>query len=479
MKLHERWSRSVHNQGDDVTAVHSSDIELLERLGGIHAAVHRAVLRGTGRVVVVKRAGWDRPALTERLGRAAAILQRVQHPSLIRLVDVVDDADGRTLVLAHAPGGSLADLIDAGATLTSAEVTDLGARLAGALAALHAAGVVHRDVHPGNVLLDAELQPVLTDLDDALDTVGAALEGDDEVVGHPAHVDHRLLAGQAPGPANDLHGLATTLWTLATGTAPPRSAPTAPVALPPHPAVPVPLHDLLLGCIGGRVTTAADARTRLLELTATLPRGPAAAPTDVPDAAHAPFGPPPARPQPAQLVQAAGGGTRRWGPHPASGADRIPADRAGGRRAWLLLAAAVVVVAVVGGAFGATSGRPPAAAAAGGPCPDTRPRATGQLVLADLDGDGCGEPIVLHEGELRTPEGRFLFGAHGDVLLAGDWDGDGRWGLGLYRPATGAVYLVDEPGPDAVSHPPQVHRAHGTPVVVDDGGRHRVVVEPA
>lgn len=467
-----------------MTAVHSTGIDLLERLGGTDAQVHRAVVRTTGRVVVAKRATWDRPEITARLGREAAILARVQHPSLVRRIDCIDDVAGRCLLLAHAPGGTLASMVAGGERLDPAAVTDLGARLAGALATLHAAGVVHRDVHPGNVLLDAELQPVLADLDNALDSSGPALAGDDEVVGHPAHVDHRLLTGAAPGPASDLHALATTLWTLATGAPPARDDAASPVALPRHPAVPPPLRALLVDCVTARIHDAADLRVRLEELHGAFLRatgdvttpGVLQQPTSVSTRRATPVPPE----QASRATSATGGGTRRWGPRPALGGRASRATPPAGRRRMLPLLAAVAVVLL--GLAGwlvrpAAPASEPVAVAPPPVCDDTRHHAAGQQVLADLDGDGCAEVLTLHDGELQLADGRFRVGEPGDVLLAGDWDGDGRWGIGLYRPATGAVYLIDEPGTEATSRPAQQHAVHGRPTVVVADDQHVVRVD--
>jgi hypothetical protein len=109
---------------------------------------------------------------------------------------------------------------------------------------------------------------------------------------------------------------------------------------------------------------------------------------------------------------------------------------------------------------------------------DAGETALGQQVLADLDGDGCAEALGLLDGELSTPDGRFRVGEAGDVLVAGDWDGDGRWGIGLYRPTTGEVFLIDDPGPGATSRPATPHAVGGRPIVVQGVDGHEVRIEP-
>lgn len=463
-------SLSVHNGGDEVTAVHTDDLERLERLGGSRATVHRAVVRTTGRVVVVKHAPWDRPDVAAALGREATVLTRCQHPALVRLLHTIDGDHGRTLVLAHAPGGSLAGRLERHGPVPPAEVADLGARLAEALAALHRQGVVHRDVHPGNVVVDAELQPLLVDLDHALDGAGEHLPTDDEVVGHPDHVDPRLFAGHPPGPACDLHALATTLWTLATGAPPERPSPREPVELRPHHDVPPPLHEALVTCLEARDagTVATTLRALALDLVDAAPaRGDGGTPAQLP----------PPDPGPGH-----GGATRRWGaaPRPAGLAAIAPAR---GRR-WVAAAAAAGVLLLAPVALWAARSGPgehPAVVVPPAPCAGVD--AAAAQVLADLDGDGCSETMGLADGVLTTATGSYRLGQHGDVLVAGDWDGDGTWTPGLYRPATGEAFLFDSaPGSAVVTSRPVLQLDAGAnPRVVDpDGdGRHELVAAGA
>lgn len=467
-------SLSVHNGGDEVTAVHTDDLERLERLGGSRATVHRAVVRTTGRVVVAKHAPWDRPGVAAALGREAAVLTRCTHPALVRLLHTIDGDHGRTLVLAHAPGGSLAERLERHGPLPPAEVADLGARLAEALAALHRQGVVHRDVHPGNVVVDAELQPLLVDLDHALDGAGEHLPTDDEVVGHPDHVDPRLFAGHPPGPACDLHSLATTLWTLATGAPPERPSPRDPVELRPHDDVPPPLHEALVACLEARDAATVATTLRALALDLEDARETPGHRPVIPDAQ------PTAAPTPSARTASGeghGGATRRWGvaPRPTTLAAITPAR---GLR-WLAIAAAAAVLALAPVALWAAQDGRAESVAVVPPPPCGGVAAAPTEVLADLDGDGCSEVMGLADGVLTTATASYRLGRDGDVLVAGDWDGDGTWTPGLYRPATGEAFLFDTAPGDTVvtSRPPLQLDPDAKPVVAvaDRHGRHTVV----
>ena len=473
-----------------MTVLHTTELDLLERLGGTRVDVHRAVVRATGRVVVVKHAPRTRRDAAAAVAREAEVLERVRHRSLVRLLGRIEDRDGCGLVLAHAAGGALVDRLAVDGPMPPGEVTQLGAALADALAALHRAGLVHRDVHPGNVLLDAELVPLLADLEHARghDTADCAAAdgvpgdgrraGQPEVVGHPDHVDPRLFAGAAPDARADLHGLATTLWRAATGSPPARPGPDAPVRFEPG-VLPPALERVLTGCVTGSLVDAAAVASELRASALMVDRSSASGERPSPSAISVPG--------------VAPRGTRRWRapdlPPPPPPPPTPPAGTAahGGRRVTTAAATlAVVAITAVGGAVvadranaGAGEAGVPAPAVAPAPCDADPPAAgPGQSVLADLDGDGCSQWLALHDGVLSSPAGRHAFGEPGDLLLAGDWDGDGRWTPGLHRPSTGEVFLLDDPpGPTAVSAQVATSLRPGArAVVVDTGdGRHGVV----
>ena len=173
--------------------------------------------RATGLPVALKRvpAGADLTA-RDRLRREAAVLVGVQHPHVVRLRGVHGVDDALVLVLDLAPGGSLARLLATRGTLSPGEVVTLGVPLAQALAAVHAQGLVHGDVTPANVLFAADGRPLLGDLGVA----GLTGLPPGEVGGTSGFVDPAVLAGAAPGPPSDVHGLAATCLTALTGRPP-------------------------------------------------------------------------------------------------------------------------------------------------------------------------------------------------------------------------------------------------------------------
>ncbi|WP_432493269.1 serine/threonine-protein kinase [Kineococcus gypseus] len=150
--------------------------------------------------------------------RELALLRRVRHPRVVAVHDISRDGAGRpVLVLDLAPGGSLAEVLRRRGRLGAAEVVGLLAVLGPALEELHSAGVVHGDVSPGNVLLDARGEPLLADLGLAR----AIGRPHGSVLGTPGFADPAVVAGGAAGAASDVYGLAAVAWWALTGQAPP------------------------------------------------------------------------------------------------------------------------------------------------------------------------------------------------------------------------------------------------------------------
>ncbi len=182
---------------------------------GAHAVVWRATAADEpGRPAVavkIVRPGPD-------ADRELAVLRAVAHPHVLGLHDAVALDDGRlALVTDLLDGGTLADVVAARGRLRPGEVVTVLVPLARALAALHAQGVQHGDLAPGNVLFDRDGRPALADLGTTRLTGEPRLE----VYGTPGYVDPAVLTGTAPGPPSDVYGLAALGWLALTGSPPP------------------------------------------------------------------------------------------------------------------------------------------------------------------------------------------------------------------------------------------------------------------
>ncbi len=194
--------------------------DVVELLGfGASGEVWLARESASGEPVALKRLRTPRDlAARDRLRREAAALSCVDHPHVVRLRTVVGTADELVLVLDHAGGGSLAGLL-ATRRLRAGEVVTVAVPLAGALAAVHARSLVHGDVTPANVLFTSDGRPLLSDLG-VCRLVSEPLGEAGVVSGTAGFLDPAVLAGDPPGPASDVHGLAAVCFAALTGCPP-------------------------------------------------------------------------------------------------------------------------------------------------------------------------------------------------------------------------------------------------------------------
>ncbi|WP_312847893.1 serine/threonine-protein kinase, partial [Streptomyces sp. WAC06614] len=196
---------------------------LRERLGrGGMGVVWRATDELLGRAVAVKElnveAGVD-PAGALREARAVA---QIRHPHVIVVHDVVED-DGRPfIVMELVDGGSLADrLASSDGALSPPEAARIGVDLLDALTAAHARGMLHRDVKPANVLLEAGTgRVVLTDFGIASLPGATTISGTGVFAGTPEYSAPERMQGATAGPASDLWSLGALLCAAVTGESP-------------------------------------------------------------------------------------------------------------------------------------------------------------------------------------------------------------------------------------------------------------------
>jgi len=199
--------------------------EMLGVLGqGGFGVVYRARQLAVGREVAVKID--NRPLLAERDRRrfvrevtAAGALSG--HPHVADVYDAGMLPDGRPyMVLELCPGGSLADRLRRDGPLPAAEVRDIGVRIADALAAAHAQGVLHRDVKPGNILINRFGLVALSDFGlAAMPEPGRELSVTLESL-TPAFAPPEAFELGEPTEAGDVYALAATLYTLLNGRPP-------------------------------------------------------------------------------------------------------------------------------------------------------------------------------------------------------------------------------------------------------------------
>lgn len=359
---------------------------------------HRVVADADGRPVLVKRA--TDPAAVARLTGEAAVLRTLAHPGAVVVVAHHTGPRAAELHLAWVGPHSLATV----AGLPVATAGDLVAQVAATVSDLHRAGIVHGRLTADHVLLAPGGRAVLTGFADA------------------------VRAGDRPtGPADDVAALGALLTRL----------------VAPHDGGPVVPESRRAGSgDGGR-------RAALLTLADRAQADdPAARPTpaELAESLRSAIGPPP---------------KRRHRPEPAIRSGGRPFDLITGSRGRVLVGVLGATVAVTIGAaiwlgpedepeVGATTtttSAPPSRTPTTSTTTSTTtttacPPSTGP-VLADVDGDGCVEPVSI-DGPRVTVEGTtWRAGQAGDVAVVGDWDCDGRATVATLRARTGEVFVFD------------------------------------
>jgi len=162
-------------------------------------------------------------AYRRRFVREAQLAARLSHPNVVRIYDV-GESDGRPyFVMEYVDGPTLADVLAREGRLEPARAAGLAAQAADALAAAHAAGLVHRDVKPQNVLVHAGDTVKLADFGIARADGGTRLTEAGAVVGTASYLAPELVAGADATPAVDVYALGAVLYELLTGVPPLRA----------------------------------------------------------------------------------------------------------------------------------------------------------------------------------------------------------------------------------------------------------------
>ena len=238
------------------------------------ATVYKAYDRSAGSVVLLKRLHAADPERRRRFEAEAALAADVEHPNVVRVLHVGDGA----LVAEWVEGTDLGGLVEAAGAVPAGLAAFVAREAARGLEAVHAAGILHRDVAPGNVLVGLDGAVKLTDF--GLASLGETGPGGDgaEVRGTLGTLAPEVVRGEAPGPRSDLFSLGAVLAHMLTGRAPFAGAGTsatldavlhgdAAAALADDPRVPPALTEvaaaLLAKAPGDRPASAADAADRL------------------------------------------------------------------------------------------------------------------------------------------------------------------------------------------------------------------------
>ncbi|MEU9166414.1 serine/threonine-protein kinase [Streptomyces sp. NPDC048420] len=221
------------NGRDETGRLLAGRYRVVAQLGrGGMGVVWRAVDEVLGREVAVKElrtyTDADGPELADlrlRMQREARAAARVRHPGVVAVHDV-GEVDGRPLIVMElVDGPSLEAVLRKRGPLDPQEAAGIGAKVMDALAAAHQVGVLHRDVKPGNILLDRSGRVLLTDfgiatMEDPGDGAATQLTRTGHLVGSLDYMAPERAQGADPGPASDVWGLGATLYAAVEGASP-------------------------------------------------------------------------------------------------------------------------------------------------------------------------------------------------------------------------------------------------------------------
>ena len=187
-----------------------------EKIGaGGMGVVWRATDLELGRVVALKR---SQSGDGGQIRREARIGAGLQHPNVVTVYDAVIHDEDRWLVMEYLPSRSLSAILDEDGPLAPEEVARVGAQVANALAAMHARGMLHRDIKPGNVLVAEDGTAKLTDL--GIARWAEETRTDTGLIGTPGYVAPEVADGGASTAAADLFSLGATLFAAVEGSSP-------------------------------------------------------------------------------------------------------------------------------------------------------------------------------------------------------------------------------------------------------------------
>ncbi|WP_443048151.1 protein kinase domain-containing protein [Streptomyces sp. NBC_00252] len=157
----------------------------------------------------------------ERTLREARATARIDHPNVVRVYDVVDEGERLWIVMELVAGRSLERMLTDDGALGPREVARLGLGLVAALRQVHAGGVLHRDIKPGNVLVEnGGRRVVLTDFGIAAIQDATALTVVGMLVGSPDYMAPERISGHPQGPPSDIWSLGATLCAALGGRSP-------------------------------------------------------------------------------------------------------------------------------------------------------------------------------------------------------------------------------------------------------------------
>jgi WD40 repeat protein/serine/threonine protein kinase len=207
---------------NNIAGQHIKGYELQERIGaGGFGAVYRAYQSTIGREVAMKiiLPGYaNHPDFIRRFEAEAHVIARLEHPYIVPLHDYWRDPDGAYLVMRYLRGGSLHDSLQKQGAFSVEETVNLMEQVTQALHIAHRNQVIHRDIKPGNILLDEDGNAYLADFGIAKDhTISQSITDPDGIIGSPDYLAPEQARSESVTPQTDIYSLGVVLYEILKG----------------------------------------------------------------------------------------------------------------------------------------------------------------------------------------------------------------------------------------------------------------------
>src|SRR5436190_15796116 len=211
-------------RGGLIGAVLSARYRLESKLGsGGMSTVYLARDEPLERSVAVKVLHQEishQPDQIERFRREARTVAQLSHPNVVAVIDAGEDGGYPYIVFEYVPGETLKARIDAAGKLPLDEAAAYAIEVGRGLAAAHGHGLIHRDVKPQNVLVDAEGRAKITDFGIARSLESDGLTKTGRVLGTTDYVSPEQAMGHEVDPRSDIYSLGVLLYEMLTGEPP-------------------------------------------------------------------------------------------------------------------------------------------------------------------------------------------------------------------------------------------------------------------
>lgn len=219
----------MHDVDDDLIGKTLGGYRIISELGrggmGVVYRAHEAALDRTVAVKVLSASMAADSEIREQFQREAFAAARLNHPNLVTIHSISLEHDPPFIAMEYVDGTELSGLIEAEGRLEARAAVKIGIQVAGALAAAHEHGIVHGDIKPQNIMVDATGRVRVLDFGIAriIDTANAPTETRAKgapVVGTPAFMAPEQCRGDDAGPESDVHALGAVLYTMLRGKLP-------------------------------------------------------------------------------------------------------------------------------------------------------------------------------------------------------------------------------------------------------------------